>query len=86
MDDKDGKVNSKKLNSRIFWFEPQVERFAHFNTFDHLPDVVGSDTIDSRRLLNMINYYLVEFPDPHETLIGLNLFFNQKSNFLHIAT
>lgn len=45
-----------------------------------------SDKTDQRRLENMINYYLIEFPDPHDTLIGLNLFFNQKSNFFNIAT
>lgn len=25
---------------------------------------------------NIVNHFLVEFPDPQETLIGLNLFFN----------
>ena len=79
LEDKDGKVNSKKLNGRIFWFEPRIERFEEFNSFNHLPDL-HSEGMDARRLENIINYYLVEFPDPHETVIGLNLFFNQKSN------
>lgn len=31
LEDKDGKVNAKKLNNRIFWFEPQVEKFEEFS-------------------------------------------------------
>jgi len=25
-----GKVNAKKLNSRIFWFEPRIKKFEEF--------------------------------------------------------
>ena len=38
--------------------------------------------MDARRLENIVNYFLVEFPDPRETIIGLNLFYNQKSNMV----
>lgn len=60
LEEKDGKVNAKKLNSRIFWFEPQVEKFEEFSAFT-LPDLAG---MDIRRLENIVNHYLVDFPDP----------------------
>ena len=60
MEDKDGKVSAKKLNSRIFWFEPQVDKFEEFSAFA-LPDLA---TMDIRRIENIVNHFLVEFPDP----------------------
>lgn len=70
------KINMKRLNSKIFWFEPKVDSMIEFRQVPSYLRKMISFYSDASQLDQIVNDYFRTFPDPWTTAIGINLFYN----------
>lgn len=73
-----GKVNMKRMNKKIFWFHPFIPQLEeHYAIPLQLIKTIQYNP-DSSMANQIVEDYLLSFPDPWETIIGFNLFYNSR--------
>ena len=66
----------KRLNSKIFWFEPKIDTMVEFRQVPSYLRKMISFYSDASQLDQIVNDYFRTFPDSWTTAIGINLFYN----------